>query len=81
MMDFGMGWGWGLGWVGMALLWVVPLVLIAAAIKYLFFHEGEVPHRAADRHRSAIEQLEQRYAKGDLTRDEFLQKREDILNE
>ncbi len=32
--DYGMGWGW-LGWLGMAFFWVILILLVLAAVKYL----------------------------------------------
>lgn len=33
IMDYGMGWGWGFCWIWMILLWLVPILLMLAAIK------------------------------------------------
>lgn len=86
MMDYGMGWGgmgWGLGWLGMVLVWVVPLILIFVGFKYLFSEGGFGSGHAASRHqpqaKSALAVLEERYAKGEIGREEFLQKRGDLL--
>jgi len=86
MMDYGMGWGgmgWGLGWLGMVLVWVVPLILIFVGIKYLFSEGGFGSGHAARGHqpqtKSALAVLEERYAKGEIGREEFLQKRDDLL--
>lgn len=86
-MDYGMGWGWGwgFGWIAMFLVWIIPVALLAAAIKYLFFHDAEIrrdsrePRELRDRDSRALALLEERYARGDLPREEFLQKRDDIL--
>lgn len=86
MMDYGMGWGgmgWGLGWLGMILVWVVPLVLIVVGIKYLMSDSSHGSGHTGNGHQSqqsrALAVLEERYAKGEIGRDEFLQKRDDIL--
>ena len=34
MMDYGMG--WGIGWLWMLLFWLIPILLVLAAVKYLF---------------------------------------------
>lgn len=31
---YGMGWHW-LGWLGMAFFWLIPILLVLAAVKYL----------------------------------------------
>lgn len=86
MMDYGMGWGgmgWGLGWLGMVLVWVVPLILIFVGFKYLFskggFGSGHADSGHQPQTKSALAVLEERYAKGEIGRDEFLQKRGDLL--
>lgn len=84
MMDYGMGWMWGLGWLGMVLFWLIPLVLVLVGIKYLFsgsaaFSGGTSSQRPAQETKSsALAVLEERYAKGEIGRDEFLQKRDDL---
>ncbi len=82
MMDYGMDWGMGWGWLWMLLFWLVPLLVVialgAAAIKYLF-SGGTRPGAAAHNERSrALELLEERYARGDINREEYLQKRDDL---
>jgi putative membrane protein len=79
MMDYGMGMSWGAGWIGMLLVWLVPVALLAAAIKYLFLGDGFVTRQPRETGNRALALLEERYAKGELQRDEFLQKRSDIL--
>ena len=86
MMDYGMGWGgmgWGLGWFGMILVWVIPLILVVVGIKYLMSDGGSASGHSANGHPSqqsrALAVLEERYAKGEIGRDEFMQKRDDIL--
>lgn len=82
MMDYGMGWGMGWGWFGMMLFWLVPLlvviVLAAAAIKYLFAGGTRFNTAARDDRNRALEVLEERYARGEIDREEYLQKRDDL---
>ena len=56
--------GWGLVW----LLWIIPLVFLFYALK----------GPAGNRQTSARELLDQSYARGELPRDEYLRRREDI---
>jgi putative membrane protein len=79
MMDYGMGWGFG--WLGMVIFWIVPLILLLVGIKYLFSDGGfgtrnTPPESSANR---ALAILEERYAKGEINREEFVQKRDDLL--
>lgn len=72
-----MGGGWGMGpmmFFG-GLFWVFLLVLIALiAMKLL-----RGPERRHEGHRSAgLAILEERYAKGEIEREEYLQKKRDL---
>ena len=82
MMDYGMG--WGIGWIGGILFWIIPFVLLFVGIKYLISGGGgggasESAPSEPTRPGRALSMLEERYAKGEINRDEFLQKRDDIL--
>ena len=77
MWGYGMGWGWGWGWLGMILFWLVPILLIAVALKY-FFGGGRPNAGARDEGQRALEILEERYARGEIDREEFLKKRDDL---
>lgn len=77
MMDYdGMGWGWGFGWIGMILFWLVPTLLVLAALKYLF--AGKTRPGARHELDQALSILEERYARGEIGREEFMQKRDDL---
>lgn len=82
MMDYGMGWGMGWGWLGMTLFWLIPLlvviVLAAAAIKYLFSGGTRSTSGSREDRNRALEVLEERYARGEINREEYLQKRDDL---
>ena len=72
----GMGWGWiGLGMVHMLLFWVLVILGIAVLVRWLGGSSGasggEAPARAMDI-------LKARYAKGELTREQFEQMKQDI---
>jgi len=82
MMDYGMGWGFG-GFT-MIIFWLVPLILVLVGIKYLYSGGGSISGNTAPPVESsavnrALPLLEERYAKGEIDREEFLQKRADIL--
>jgi putative membrane protein len=105
---FGHGWmfdgGVGMfGVVWMILVWAIPLLLLAALLKYLFTRRRDsgskgmpetliepalpivpdppiVPDQPiAPDTRSPLDILKAAYARGELSRGEFLQKRDDIL--
>jgi putative membrane protein len=58
----------------MLLVWLIPLGLVFALVIYLTNQS-----RATSYPETAISLLERAYARGDIGREEFLQKREDIL--
>jgi len=71
MMDYGSGSmmsGWGL----LALVfWILIIIGLALLIKYLWEGRGG--------QESAIEVLKKRYARGEITKEEFEEKKKDIL--
>ncbi|MBU1690698.1 MAG: SHOCT domain-containing protein [Gammaproteobacteria bacterium] len=78
-MDYegsGMGWHW-LGWLSMAFFWVIPILLVLAAMKYLM---GGRRTNAPDDEKKpdALAVLEEKYARGEIGREEYLQKRDDL---
>lgn len=74
MMDYGMG--WGVGW--MLLFWLIPILLVLAAIKYLFSGRPQSGGESREDKDKALETLEERYARGEINREEFLQKSDDL---
>lgn len=59
------------GWFVMLLIWVIPIALVSALGVYLAktFRPARTP----------LEVLEEEYARGKISREEFMQKREDLL--
>lgn len=75
MWNGGYGWHW-FGWLGMLIFWFLIILLVLGALKYLRTDGTE--DGGAARGKTAIEYLEEAYARGEISRDEFLQKREDL---
>lgn len=73
-------WSWtdGGGFImmgfGMILVWLIPLGLIIALVMNL-----NKQSKSTRQPETAIEILEKTYARGEISRDEFLQKRDDLL--
>jgi putative membrane protein len=68
-----MGWGWiGLGLVHMLLFWVLVILGIVALVRWL---TGGAGPGAGGR---ALEILKERYAKGELTREQYEQMRKEL---
>jgi putative membrane protein len=81
--DWGMMGGWGGGWAGslfMMLIWLIILGLAVAAVVWVVRSTtyGSM-HQARIGRSRGLELLEERYARGEINRDEYLQKKGDIL--
>jgi putative membrane protein len=76
-----MGYGWGgMGWMPfMGLFWLLVLVLLVVAVAGAFRRGGmhDWPERG-ERRSAGLAILEERYARGEINRDEYLQKKSDI---
>jgi putative membrane protein len=71
----GMMWGgWGIGWIFMIVFWGLLIVGLIFLIRYLIratkVSKGE---------ESALDILKKRYARGDINKEEFEQKKKDLL--
>jgi putative membrane protein len=66
------GAGGMMGW-GMLLVWIIPIGLIIALVWYLITRQKRPEHSER-----AIDILEKSYARGDISREEFLAKRDDL---
>ena len=69
--------GWGYGWgVAHMIIWVVILIAIIIGIMWLvrsLSANRELPRRGA-----GLALLEERYARGEINRDEYLEKKRDL---
>lgn len=72
-----MAWHWW-GWAGMALFWLVLILLVLVAVKYLGSKPAPPSVSQKETGKTAFDYLNEAYAKGEISRDEFLQKREDL---
>lgn len=76
----GYGMGYGFGWVFMILFWVLIIVGIVALVKWLFTspgaHHGKPSGSAPQR--DALTILEERYARGEIEREDFLVRKKDL---
>jgi putative membrane protein len=71
--DYGWGWGMGFGWLFMIVFWVLVIIgivyLIQAVARGSKKEDKETP----------IDILKKRYAKGEITKDEYDRIKEDLL--
>ncbi len=71
MMDYGYGMMGGWGILGL-IFWIIVLIGLVLLIKYLW--EG-----GAKREESALDLLKKRYARGEISKEEFEEKKKDLL--
>jgi putative membrane protein len=78
MTGFGFGWGWGMvGMMAMMLVfWGGLVALVVLLVRALFPRGQQLP--PGDRVPTARELLDQRYARGDITREQFEQMKRDL---
>jgi putative membrane protein len=78
MFDGGIGMLFGGVW--MFLFLAVPLLLLAVLLKYLFTRpRGNSGRESAPEKQTPLDVLKTAYARGEISREEFLQKRDDLL--
>jgi putative membrane protein len=77
----GYGMGYGIGPIGM-IIWIVILIAVVVAVVWLVrsmtgagSHSHSLP---GPRRSSGLDVLEERYAKGEIQREEYLEKKKDI---
>ena len=72
--------GWGMmGWLGpifMVVFWVAVIVGVILLIRWLVISSGPSRPKAED---SALEILKRRYAMGEIDKEEFEEKRRELL--
>jgi putative membrane protein len=68
--DSGYGWGWAMGFhmISMVLFWVLIILGIVVLVKW-------IGGSTAPREKSALEILEERYARGEIDKAEFEDKK------
>jgi len=82
MLGYDHGWmmdgeGMGFGFI----FWLVILaVIIAGVVWFVRSQPLAGSQRSLERRSPALEALEERYARGEINREEYLQKKRDIIN-
>ncbi len=74
--DYGWGWGmsFGLGWLFMAIFWILMILGIMYLVR-LMSGGG----KKEKKEETAIDILKKRYARGDITREEFDRIKDDLM--
>ncbi len=76
-MGYGMGWGGHMvGWLFMLLFWVLIIVVTVAAVRWLT--GGTAMRDGKSSPQSAVDILRERYARGEIDREEFQQRKRDL---
>ena len=76
-----MGWGYGMGWLWhiiMIAFWIAVIVGIIFLIRWLVISAG-AGGGAARSEDSALEILKRRYARGEINKEEFEEKKKDLV--
>jgi putative membrane protein len=75
MGPFG-GWGPDFGWLFMMLFWALVILGVIALVKWLASGSSA---RSGPPPRTPLQILQERYARGEIEREEFEQKKRDLL--
>jgi putative membrane protein len=77
MGDWG-GWGWGMGfgWIFMILFWALVILGILALARWLFSPGGSSGSGGSGR--APLDILKERYARGEINREQYEQMRRDL---
>ena len=71
-----MEWMWGVAWLGMLLVWVLVVAAIAAGVVLIVRAvRGPSAPSGDQAHGEALRILEERFARGEIDRDEFEERR------
>jgi putative membrane protein len=74
MMHWDYGWGMGFGWIFMVLFWA----LVILGIVYLLKLISGGDRKSERNEETALDILKKRYAKGEIGKEEFEEKKKDI---
>lgn len=74
---FSWGWGMGFGMISMVLFWVLIILGIVILVKWIAAGSSGSDSGAA-REKTALDILKERYARGEIDREEFEQKKKDL---
>jgi len=82
-MGPGMMGGWGMGWFGgifMLVFWVLVIIGLIFLIKWLIQSTKGGPGRPPSNPSGALDILKERYARGEIDKEEFEEKKRDLLS-
>ena len=76
--DYGWGMGFGLGWFSMIIFWVLLILGIVYLVKIIAGSPKKGDKEGTDKEGTAIDILKKRYAKGEISKEEFDKIKDDI---
>jgi len=74
--------GWGMGWFGMIMMvifWVLVIAGIVFFVRWLVQNTGSRSHSGLGTGNQAMDTLKERYAKGEISHNEFESMKKEIL--
>jgi putative membrane protein len=71
--DYGWGMGFGFGWITMIIFWALLILGIAYLVKMV-----AAGSKKEDKDKTAIDILKMRYAKGEISKEEFEEIKDDL---
>ena len=74
--DYGWGMGFGFGWIAMIIFWVLLILGIVYLVKMIAGSS-----KKEDKQETAIDILKMRYAKGEISKEEFEKIKQDLIKE
>ncbi len=78
MGNYDGGWGWmGFGMIGMSLFWILLVVAIVGLVRGTWRSGPPIERR---QEKTALDILKERYARGEIEKEEFTQKRRDLAD-
>ncbi len=76
----GNGSGWGFGMVGMGLFWIVLLVVLVWVVRMVWARGSPRGGSRLDAPETPLDVLKKRYARGEINRTEYEERRKDLLS-
>ena len=73
------GWGMGLGAIFMLVFWGIIIAAIVLVVRWMAQPSGGA-HPPTTKEESALEILQKRYARGEINKEEYEQKRRDLTS-
>jgi putative membrane protein len=68
------GWGMGFGWIWMIIFWALVIVGVVYLVKFIARSA-----QREERHDAPLDILKKRYAKGEISKEEFEKMRDDLM--